>query len=153
MDIGNEATVAGVQLCWAELTPKVPGVAHSGTAEHLHADEDCQLVLAPLGVHLAKARPCPVVCRTWRLAAGLRLPPTQSFLHVHPAAPAQASVSLIWATAAATFPLPSLPPSTHQAFFFSLFIDFFLRDRKERRETSICSQLVPLIYVFIGVFF
>lgn len=79
MDIGNEATVAGVRLCWAELTPKAPGTAHGGTAEHLGADEAHQRVLAPLVVHLAKARPRSVVCRTWRLAAGLGTPQSRAF--------------------------------------------------------------------------
>lgn len=48
-------------MCWAELTGEAPGTAHGGTAECLGADEACQLVLAPLRAHLAKAGPCPVV--------------------------------------------------------------------------------------------
>lgn len=69
-DIGNEAPAAGVWLCRAELTWEAPGTAHSGTAERLGADEARQLVLAPLGAHLAKAGPSPVICGTWQLASG-----------------------------------------------------------------------------------
>lgn len=92
MDIGNEAPAAGVWLCRAELTREAPGTAHSGTAERLGADKARQLVLAPLGAHLAKAGPSPVVCGTWKLAAGLRLPPFQNF-HYIPTAAAWASIS------------------------------------------------------------
>lgn len=70
-------------LRWAELTREAPGTAHSGTAERLGADEAHKLVLAPLGAHLAKAGPSPVVCGTRMLAAGPKLPSPQSLLHLH----------------------------------------------------------------------
>lgn len=117
VNIGDEAPAAGVWLSWAELTWEAPGPAHSGTAERLGAEEACQLVLAPLGAHSAKAGPCPVVCRadgcgSWPQAA----PHPIAFCISIPAGPAQASTSLAWTTVVATFPA-SLHQHTRFCFF------------------------------------
>lgn len=66
VDIGDETSAAGVWLCRAKFTWKAPGTAHSGTAKCLGAREACQLTLAPLGAHLAKAGSHPVICRADR---------------------------------------------------------------------------------------
>lgn len=91
-------------LSRAELTWEAPGPAHSGTAERLGADEACQLVLAPLQAHSTKAGSCPVVCRAdgcGQLASGCPHPIV--FCISMPASPTQASASLAWTTAVATF--------------------------------------------------
>lgn len=78
VDVKKEASAAGVWLRRAELAREAPGLAHGGTAERSGAHEAGQPVLAPLGSPLAKAGPCPVVCKAQRQLATEPAP-----LHLH----------------------------------------------------------------------